>query len=66
MLSPLFYVLYGVIMNDKEKKGNPPMSHLEKNIEKLEKAEDIIISDELTIWMTESTHPYLVPRSDGG
>jgi hypothetical protein len=46
-------------MNDKEKKGNPPMSHLEKNIEKLEKAEDIIISDELTIWMT-------VPRSDGG
>lgn len=62
----LFHVLYGVIMNDKEKKDNPPMTNLEKNKEKLEKAEDMVISDELVRWMTESTHPYLTPRSDGG
>ena len=53
-------------MNDKDKKDNVPMTNLEKNKEKLEKAEDIVISDELVRWMTESTHPHLTPRSDGG
>ena len=53
-------------MNDKEKKDNPPMTNLEKNKEKLEKAEDIVISDELVRWMTEGTSPYLSPRSDCG
>ena len=34
--------------------------------EKLEKAEEIVISDELVRWMTEGTNPNLIPRSDGG
>lgn len=62
----MFHILYGVIMNDKEKKDNVPMTNLEKNTEKLEKVEDMVISDELVRWMTESTHPHLTPRSDGG
>jgi len=53
-------------MNDKEKKDNPPMTNLEKNTEKLEKAEEMIISEELIRWMTEGTNPYLSPRSDCG
>jgi len=65
-LYDLFHVLYGVIMNDKEKKDNPPMTNLEKNKEKLEKAEQIVISDELVRWMTEGTSPHMVPRSDNG
>ena len=62
----LFHVLYGVIMNDKEKKDNPPLTNLEKNREKLEEVEDMIISDELIRWMTEGTSPNLSPRSDCG
>lgn len=53
-------------MDDKQNKRNTPLTNLEKNTEKLEKVEDIIISDELVRWMTESTHPHLTPRSDGG
>ena len=62
----MFHILYGVIMNDKEKKDNPPMTNLEKNTEKLEKVEEMIISEELIRWMTEGTNPYLSPRSDCG
>ena len=39
----LFHVLYGVIMNDKEKQDNPPLTNLEKNKEKLEEVEDMIM-----------------------
>ena len=53
-------------MNDKEKKDNVPMTNLEKNTEKLEKVEDMVISEELIRWMTEGTSPYLSPRSDCG
>ena len=62
----LFHVLYGVIMNDKEKQDNPPLTNLEKNKEKLEEVEDMIISDELIRWMTEGTSPNLSARSDCG
>ncbi len=53
-------------MDDKQNKRNTPLTNLEKNTEKLEKAEEVIISDELVRWMTEGTNPNLIPRSDGG
>ena len=53
-------------MCKKDKSKVVPLTQLEKSIEKLEKAEEIVISEELVRWMTEGTNPNLIPRSDGG
>ena len=56
----------GLIMNPKRKDESNKGENVDKKREKVETEEKSIVSEELIRWMTESTHPYLTPRSDGG
>ena len=53
-------------MNPKRKDESNKGENVDKKREKVETEEYSIVSEELIRWMTESTHPYLTPRSDGG
>ena len=56
----------GLTMNPKRKGESNRGENVDKKREKVETEEKSIVSEELIRWMTESTHPYLTPRSDGG